>query len=379
VANEDFTPPFLPCIQETENSISSQSVSHSITNTNEKKNSRSKALSFLHEEANEGTPNFEVTIADSPNQVTMGYSRLATNTNDTEGFHLKAAEENRNIPRNCSKKCEHFQSNIVYPLQMNIPPSNVTNIQCCVEKENENDIVRTSMNHTGSLVNVCYPYYPGSCSKTSTHLRRSGCELADWKEVVCKPVLNGTRLLPVERRSETEDTDDFDRLTDYLMKTSARELELENVFNPLLFHQLLSSCSGLDISGFCNRHDIEHCCMSPKVSKETVGNCSDYKGVAILGNVEVDVTRTQSLLYNSKNTTHLRNDSPCVNSNSEKCDVSEAETKERNFETTEESRVHHTEGEVMASVSSLDMGISNVKHLDPCGSSLETTEHQEIT
>lgn len=319
VTNEDFTPPFLPWIQETENSFSSQAASHVATSTKERKSSKSEIVSFVSEETNKGNPDFKVTIEESPGQVTLGYSKFSTNSNDMEMFCSKGAEKNHQIPRNFSHRCENFRTRIMCPLQANnfakfsgtnkhlLPQNNVTNIQCYLEKKSENGIVRkASVNHRGSLANVCYPYDPVS-SKTSSCLRTCGYQLSEnWNKGVSSTVSNETGLLPVEIRSEVEDTDSFDKMTDYLMETSAKELELENVFNPLLFHQLLSSCSELKISGFDNKHNVECHCRSPQVSNdtqpstETVDNCSDCEGAAELENVEDDVRRMQCLMYNPK-------------------------------------------------------------------------------
>ncbi|CAG2054342.1 unnamed protein product [Timema podura] len=45
----------------------------------------------------------------------------------------------------------------------------------------------------------------------------------------------------IQEPLEDDEDDDFDALTDYLMEATVREMELENVFNPLLFQPLLHS------------------------------------------------------------------------------------------------------------------------------------------
>nr|CAD7259790.1 unnamed protein product [Timema shepardi] len=45
----------------------------------------------------------------------------------------------------------------------------------------------------------------------------------------------------IQEPLEDEEEDDFDAMTDYLMEATVREMELENVFNPLLFQPLLHS------------------------------------------------------------------------------------------------------------------------------------------
>ncbi|XP_069677731.1 C2 domain-containing protein 3 isoform X2 [Periplaneta americana] len=88
-----------------------------------------------------------------------------------------------------------------------------------------------------------------------------------------------TRSPSVEMRQE-EGIEEFDKLTDYLMQTSARELELENVFNPLLFQHLLSSCGSVSDCHYRSRYDVEN------NSDNSTGNTA--------------VTKHQNLKYNIK-------------------------------------------------------------------------------
>jgi hypothetical protein len=295
VTDEGSTPSFLPRIQENENSFSSEAASRNASNIEGRKNVRSE-ISPVNEEGTKGNSNLDITIANSP-EVTAGDSKFSENLNVTENLHLKVAEENYEIHRISSQKCENVQNSIVYSLPSNnfvnisntssypLRQSDATNIRDYLDKEGENAIVRrTSVNHTSTLANLSYPSDSGSCKKISSRLRTQGYKIREnWNEGVSKTVSNGTRLLPVEMRSEVEDTDDFDKLTDYLMETSARELELENVFNPLLFHQLLSSCNGMYIYGFGNQHHVEYCHVSSQVSNDAqpntdaLKNCCDYE------------------------------------------------------------------------------------------------------
>lgn len=307
VTSEDLTAPFLPSVQQSGISLSSQATSHTVTNKKQSTSSKSEIL-FVNEETYKGNPDFKVTVEKSPEQVTVNYSKFSTNTNDKEIFCLKDAEENNQLSRNFSQKCGKFPASIVCPLRANNlakfsgtnmhSPSqnNITYIQHCLQKKIEDHIVRkASVNHTCSLADVSCPCDPVS-SKTSSCLRTHGYQLSEnSNKDVSKTISNQTGFLPVEIRSEAEDTDGFDKITDYLMEMSARELELENVFNPLLFYQLLSSCSELKISGFGNKHNFECYHGSPQVSKNTqpgteTADCfSNCEGAAEFGNVE-DVT-----------------------------------------------------------------------------------------
>lgn len=209
------------------------------------------------------------------------------------------------------------------------PQSNVTNSQTRLGKGNENGIAtKTSVNRRSSLADTRYRKDFGSGSKTSSRMR--GCELGEiWNEGVSKNESNGTRLQHVDMRLRFEHTDDSYGPTDYLMEMCAGHLEVDSVFNPLLFHQLLSSCNKLNISGFSNQHDAERHYQSegsnnPEPRSETIENCSGVGGAAAL----VNVTRTECLTYSPKERTRVRNDRLCVNGNSRNCDVNMAGTEE---------------------------------------------------
>lgn len=209
------------------------------------------------------------------------------------------------------------------------PQSNVTNSQTRLGKGSENGIAtKTSVHHKISLADTRYPKDFGSRSKTSS--RTCGCELREiWNEGVSKNESNGTRLQHVDMRLQFEHTGDSYGPTDYLMEMCAKHLEVDSVFNPLLFHQLLSSCNKLNISGFSSQHDVERHYQSEggnnaEPSSETIENFSGIGGAAAL----VNVTRTGSLTYRPKERTHIRNDRLCVNSNSGNCDVNGARTDE---------------------------------------------------
>jgi hypothetical protein len=206
---------------------------------------------------------------------------------------------------------------------------NVTSSQTRFGKGSENGIAtKTSVNHTSSLADTCYHNDFGSGSKTSS--RMCGCELGEiWNEGVSKSESNGTRLQHVDMRLQFEHTDDSYRPTDYFMEMCARRLKVDSVFNPLLFHQLLSSFNELNISGFSDQHDVEchyesEGSTNAEPSTETVENCSGIGGAAAL----VNVTRTECLMYSPKERAHTRNDRLCVNSNSGNCDVNRARTEE---------------------------------------------------
>jgi len=210
-----------------------------------------------------------------------------------------------------------------------LPQSNVTNSQTRLGKGSENGIAtKTSVNRTSSLADTHYPKDFGSGSKISS--RMCGCELDEiWNEGVSKNESNGTRLQHVDMRLRFEHTDDSYGPTDYLMEMCARHLEVDSVFNPLLFHQLLSSCNKLNISGFSSKHDAEHHYQSEggnnaESSSETTENCSGIGGAAAL----VNVTRTECLTYSPKERTRIRNDRLCVNSNSGNSDLNRARTEE---------------------------------------------------
>ena len=209
------------------------------------------------------------------------------------------------------------------------PQSNITNSQTRLGKGSENVIAtKTSAHHRNSLADTPYPKDFGSRSKTSS--RTCGCELRDiWNESVSKNESNGTRLQHVDMRLQFEHADDPYGPTDCLMEMCARHLEVDSVFNPLLFHQLLSSCNKLNISGFSSQHDVERRYQSEggnnaESSAETTENCGGIGGAAAL----VNVTRTECLTYSPKERTHIRNDRVCVNSNAGNCDVNRARTEE---------------------------------------------------
>jgi len=192
-----------------------------------------------------------------------------------------------------------------------------------------------------SLEDTCYPQDFGSGSKTSS--RMSGCELGEiWNGSVPKNESNGTRLQQVDMRLQFEHTDDRYWPTDYLMEMCARHLEVDSVFNPLLFQHLLSSYKKLKISGFSGQCDVERHYQSEggnnaEPSSETIENCSGIVGAG----AHVNVTRTECLMYSPKERTHIRNDGLCVNSNSGNCDVNRArmeETEENISEVSENTK-----------------------------------------
>lgn len=385
VTHEGSTPSFLPRMQETEISFRSETASNNILNMDMGKNFRSE-VSPVNEEGNLDLNN---TVAD-PASITAGYSKFSENSNDTEKLNLKVAEENYNIPRISSQKCENVKNSLVHSLPGNsfvhisstnsypLPQSNVTSIRGYLGKGNTNpEVRRTSVNHTSSLAHCTYPYDPSSCKKISSHLRTQGYQIHEnWNAGVSRTTSNGTRLLPIKMTSEVEDADDFDKLTHYLMETSAREFELENVFNPLLFHHLLTSCTDMCISGF-SKHPVGCYHVSPVVStntqpnKDTVKNCSEYEDDAILSNMEVDVARSKHL----------------INDIEENYDMNDIGTLERNTDVAEDNRtLFHTGGEIVANVSaSSDMNsvslveVSHVNHSAPYDISLYINKQQDTT
>jgi hypothetical protein len=369
-------------MQETEIFYRSETASNNILNVDMGKNFRSE-VSPVYEEGNSDLDN---AVAD-PAGVTAGYSTFSENSNDTEKLNLKVAEENYKIPRISSQKCENIKNNLVYSLPGNnfvhvsstnsypLPQRNVTSILGYLGKGSTNPKVRrTSVNHTSSLAHCTYPYDPSSCKKISSHLRTRGYQIDENKNAgVSRITSNGTRLLPVKMMSEVENADDFDKLTHYLMETSAGEFELENVFNPLLFHHLLTSCTDMCISGFNKHHHAGCYRVSPVVStdtqpnKDTVKNCSEYEDDATLSNMEVDVARSKHF----------------INSIEENCVMNDNGTLERNTDVLEDNRTQfHTGDEIVANVSSSsDMNlvsaveVSNVNHSAPYDISLDINKH----
>jgi hypothetical protein len=253
---------------------------------------------------------------------------------------VNVAERNYEVPVPFCQECENVTSSIMCSLPINFaglssasahsqPQNNVTNSQTRLGKGSENGIAtKTSVNPRSSLADTRYPKDFGSCSKTSS--RMCGCELGEiWNEGVLRNESNGTRLQHVDMRLRFEHTDDSYGPTDYLMEMCARHLEVDSVFNPLLFHQLLSSCNNLNISGFSGQRDAERHYQSEggnnlEPSSETIENCSGVGGAAAL----VNATRTECLTYGPKEHTHIRNDRLCVNRNSRNCDVNRARTQE---------------------------------------------------
>jgi hypothetical protein len=320
VTNEGFAPPFLCSIHETE-TFRSEAASRTVSNTKDGNSTKTAAVSSVNEEVCAGI-----------SEVAVGYYNFSVNTNDTERSHVKVAEQHYKMPINFSDECENFTSSIVCLLPSNnfaglsstitnsLPQSNVTNSQTRFKKGSENGIgTKTSVNHTSSSTDTCYPNDFGSGSKTSSGM--FGCEIDEiWNEGVSKTV---------DMRLQFEHTEDSYTPTDYLMEMCAGHLEVDSVFNPLLFYQLLSSCNEQNISDFGGQHDVECHYQSEgntnaESSTETVENHSGFGDAPALMNV----TRTACLMYSPKEHTHMRNDRLCVNSNSGICDVNRARTEE---------------------------------------------------
>ena len=278
-----------------------------------------------------------------PELIAVGCLKLSVNKNGTERSHVKVSEQNYEAPVHFCQECENITSSIMCSLPINnfaglssaspnsSPQSNVINSQSRLGKEGENVIAtKTSVNHTGSLADTRYPTDFGSHSKTPS--RMCGCELGEtWNEGVSKNESNGQRLQHVDMRLQFEHMDDSYGPTDYLMEMCARHLEVDSVFNPLLFHQLLSSCNKLNISGSSGQHDAERerhyqseGGNNAEPSSQTTENCSGIGSAASL----VNVTRTECLVDSSLERTHIRNDRLYVNSNSGNCDVNRARTEE---------------------------------------------------
>ncbi|XP_033608790.1 uncharacterized protein LOC111867995 isoform X4 [Cryptotermes secundus] len=395
VTDEGSTQSFLTQIQETEISFRPETASNNISNTEGSKNLRGEISP-----ENEGNSDLGSTVANSP-EVTAG-SKYSEDPNNRESVHFKVAKENYKIPQISSQKYENFKNSMVYSLPSNnfvyisstnsypLPQSNVSNIQGYLPKRSENHVVRrTPVNHMSLLANASYPDDSSSCKKISSHLRTQGNQIHNnWNEGVSKTVSNGTSG-EQEMRSDAEDTDDFDKLTDYLMETSARELELENVFNPLLFHQLLSTCNEMYISGFNKQHHVGCHHVSSQVrsnaqpNKDSVKICSDYDDTTH-ADMEVDVASSEHLMYILEENTHVMNDSLCIKSNEGNHRMNEAGTMERNVGMTKENRTQfHTDGEIMANVSSAsDMNlmsaveVSNMNQSSSCDISLDIVEQQ---
>jgi hypothetical protein len=210
-----------------------------------------------------------------------------------------------------------------------LPQSNVTNIQTRFRKGSENGMAkRTSVNRTSLSADTRHPNDFGSGSKTSS--RMCGCELDDIQnEGTSNSESNGTKLQHVDMMLQFERTHDSYGPIDYLMEMCARHLEVDSVFNPLLFHQLLHYCNKPNISGFSVQRGVERRYQSEgssnaEQSTETVENCSGNGGAL----AHVNVSRTECLMYSPKDRTHTRNDRLCVNSNSGNCDVNRARSKE---------------------------------------------------
>jgi len=273
--------------------------------------------------------------------VNKNGTELSLNKNGTETSCVKVAEQNYEVPVHFCQGCENVTNNIMCSLPINNfaglsststnsrPRSNVTNSQTRLGKGNQNVIAKkTSVNHVSSLEDTCYPQDFGSGNKTSS--RMCGCELGEiWDGSVSKNESNGTRLQHVDMRLRFENTDDHYWPTDYLMGMCTRHLEVDSVFNPLLFQHLLSSYNKLNISGFSGQQDVERHYQSEggsnaEPSSETIENCSGIGGAG----AHVNVTRTECLMYSPKERTHIRNDGPCINSNSGNCDVNRARTEE---------------------------------------------------
>jgi hypothetical protein len=259
----------------------------------------------------------------------------------TERFRVKVAEQNYEVPVHFCQGCENVTSNIMCSLTINNfaglssastnspPQSNVTDSQTRLENGSENVIAtKTSVNHRSSLEDTCYPQDFGSGSETSS--RMCGCKLGEtWNGSVPKNESNGTTLQRVDMRLQFEHADDRYWPTDYLLEMCARHLEVDSVFNPLLFQHLLSSYNKLNISGFSGRHDVERHHHSEggnnaEPSSETIENCSGVGGAG----ARVNVTRTACLTYSPEERTHIRNDGLCVNGNSGNCDVNRARMEE---------------------------------------------------
>jgi hypothetical protein len=254
---------------------------------------------------------------------------------------VTVAEQNYEVTVHFCQGCENVTSSIMCSLSINnfaglssastnsLPQSNVTKSQTRLGIGSENVIApKTSVHHTRSLADTRYPKDFGSGSETSS--RMCGCELGEiGNEGVSKNESNGTRLRHVDMRLQFEHTDDSYGPTDYLMEMCTRHFEVDSVFNPLLFHQLLSSCNKLNISGFSTRRDAERHYKSERgnnaePSPETIENCSGIGGGAAL----VNVTRTECLMYSPKERTPMQNGRLCVNCNLGNCDVIRARTEE---------------------------------------------------
>lgn len=335
--NEAFIPPFLSSIHETENLFRSEAASHAVSNTKDGKSAKSMAVSSLDEEAYEGNSFRKITDS---SEVTADYAKFPRNTSDTERSHVKGAEHNNELHINFPQKCENVKSSVPCSLPINnlaghssttansLPQSNVMNYKTNFEKSSEDGIgKKTAVNRTSSSADACYRYDPGSGSGTSS--RMCGYEVGEvLNESASKTLSNGTRLQHVDMRLQFEHTDDSYRPTDCVMEVCARHLEMDSLFNPILFRQLLSSYSGLNISGFSSTHDVECHYKSEggtdtEASTGTVEKCG-FGGAATL----VNVTRTKCLMYSPKEGTYIRNDRLCVNSNSGDCDVNRGKIKE---------------------------------------------------
>jgi hypothetical protein len=338
VTNEGFTAPPVRSIHETENPFRSEAASHTVSNSKDGKCTETAAVSSVIVEAYEGNLDLKIT---NLSQVAVGCSKLSIDKNDTEGSHVKVAEQNCEVPVQFCQECENVTTSIMCSLPINNfagvssaspnspPQSNVTNNQTRLGKGSENGVAtKISVNHSSSMADTRYPKDFGTRSKTSSGV--CGCELGEIRnEGVSNHESNGTRLQHVGMRLQLEHTDDSYGPTDYLMEMCARHHEMDSVFNPLLFHQLLSSCNKLNISGFSSQHDVE-CHYQSEGSKnaepssETIENRSGIGGAAAL----VNVTRTECLMYSPKERTHIRNDRLCVDGKSGNCDVNRARTEE---------------------------------------------------
>ena len=365
VTNEGFTAPSVHLIHENENSFRSEAASHTVSNTKDGKCTETVSVSSVNEEVYEGKlvlkiTNLSVIAVGCSNlsvnkngtelsvnkngtelSVNKNGTELSLNKNGTETSCVKVAEQNYEVPVHFCQGCENVTNNIMCSLPINNfaglsststnsrPRSNVTNSQTRLGKGNQNVIAKkTSVNHVSSLEDTCYPQDFGSGNKTSS--RMCGCELGEiWDGSVSKNESNGTRLQHVDMRLRFENTDDHYWPTDYLMGMCTRHLEVDSVFNPLLFQHLLSSYNKLNISGFSGQQDVERHYQSEggsnaEPSSETIENCSGIGGAG----AHVNVTRTECLMYSPKERTHIRNDGPCINSNSGNCDVNRARTEE---------------------------------------------------
>lgn len=334
VMNEGFTPPFLCSKHEAENSFTSEAGSHTAANTKYGNSTKTAVVSSVNEEVYEGNSVLEIT---NLSEGAVGNSKFSVNTNDTERSHLKVAEQHYKMPKNFCQECGNVTSSLACLLPSNnfagcsntstnsLPQSSVTSSQIKFKKGRQNGVgTNISVNHTSSLADSCYPNDFGSGSKTSS--RMCGSEVGEIQnEGVPKTVSNGTRLQHVDMRLQFEHTDDSYTPTDYLMEMCARHLEVDSVFNPLLFHQLLSSCNELNISGFGSQNGERHYqsadSTNAEPSSKTVENHGGFGGF-------VNVTRTACLMYSPKECTHIRSDRLCVNSNSGNCDVNRARTEE---------------------------------------------------